>query len=429
RIEEMKAGAQSRTKGSVPSFTPVSSGLLQRKCACGGSPSAGGECSECRQKKLQRKAASNDQTPSIPPIVHDVLRSPGQPLDEGTRALLEPRFGHDFSRVRVHTDGRAAESARAVNALAYTVGRDVVFGSGQYSPEARAGRHLLAHELTHVVQQGTAEIGEVSLPIGPTDHPAEREADAAADAVLHNRLASGVGKAETPRLLRVPAPEAPQSPDSGEPADHRRLDEPLPYREATELATCNRIMGPGSEEYCRQQVLGEQPPPSPESPSVEIRSANLATGVGLRFGPAGTTGTLNLDLTGAGPSYRVATGPRNAGTTNENFNVPTLPIREFTGLRATWTVNGSDFVDTRAFHIQVLGIFRHSQYNVPNENSCGGAPVHAYLTDSHCHFAPIMLRSGFIAQANLNGSGVSMTHGNVVRENVCLGNPAAPADA
>src|SRR6185312_10552210 len=286
-----------------------------------------------------------------------------------------------------------------------------------------------AHELTHVVQQGTAEIGEVSLPIGPTDHPAEREADAAADAVLHNRLASGVGKAETPRLLRVPAPEAPQSPDSGEPADHRRLDEPLPYREATELATCNRIMGPGSEEYCRQQVLGEQPPPSPESPSVEIRSANLATGVGLRFGPAGTTGTLNLDLTGAGPSYRVATGPRNAGTTNENFNVPTLPIREFTGLRATWTVNGSDFVDTRAFHIQVLGIFRHSQYNVPNENSCGGAPVHAYLTDSHCHFAPIMLRSGFIAQANLNGSGVSMTHGNVVRENVCLGNPAAPADA
>jgi hypothetical protein len=67
---------------------------------------------------------------------------------------MEPRFGHDFSRVRVHTDARVAESARAVNALAYTVGRDVVFGPGHYRPSSLGGRKLLAHELTHVLQQG-----------------------------------------------------------------------------------------------------------------------------------------------------------------------------------------------------------------------------------------------------------------------------------
>src|SRR5947209_15066228 len=76
----------------------------------------------------------------------------GQPLDAGTRAFMESRFGHDFSRVRVHTDSRAAESAQAINALAYTVGRNVVFGRGQYAPGTSEGSKLLAHELTHVVQ-------------------------------------------------------------------------------------------------------------------------------------------------------------------------------------------------------------------------------------------------------------------------------------
>jgi hypothetical protein len=77
----------------------------------------------------------------------------GQPLPESVRAFFEPRFGHDFGGVRVHTDGHAADSARSISARAYTSGRDIVFGAGQYAPEAPAGRHLLAHELTHVVQQ------------------------------------------------------------------------------------------------------------------------------------------------------------------------------------------------------------------------------------------------------------------------------------
>lgn len=87
------------------------------------------------------------------PIVDDALSSPGEALDAATRHFFEPRFGHDFENVRIHSDSKAAASARAVKAAAYTVGRDVVFGAGRYQPYFASGRHLLAHELTHVVQQ------------------------------------------------------------------------------------------------------------------------------------------------------------------------------------------------------------------------------------------------------------------------------------
>jgi Domain of unknown function (DUF4157) len=88
-----------------------------------------------------------------PPIVHDVLRSPGEPLDAATRAFMEPRFRYDFSDVRVHTDDKAAQSARAVGATAYAVGKHLTFGPGKFSPATEAGRRLLGHELAHVIQQ------------------------------------------------------------------------------------------------------------------------------------------------------------------------------------------------------------------------------------------------------------------------------------
>ena len=103
---------------------------------------------------MQGQATDQADSTTAPPIVHEVLRSSGQPLDPATRAFMEPRFGYDFSQVRVHTDAQAAASAQAVGALAYTVGRDVVFGAGQYADGDRSGQRLLAHELTHVVQQG-----------------------------------------------------------------------------------------------------------------------------------------------------------------------------------------------------------------------------------------------------------------------------------
>ncbi|MBI1743125.1 DUF4157 domain-containing protein [Candidatus Acetothermia bacterium] len=129
---------------------------LQRKCACGQHAVVGGECEECKKKReattLQRAATSAASVNTAPPIVQKALRSPGQPLDASTRALMESRLGYDFSEVRMHTDARAAESARALNAHAYTVGRNIVFGAGQYAPDTRRGTQLLAHELAHVLQ-------------------------------------------------------------------------------------------------------------------------------------------------------------------------------------------------------------------------------------------------------------------------------------
>jgi hypothetical protein len=159
--------------------------LLQRQCDCG-NHTMGGECNDCAKKKspLQRKAANGIESSAVPPIVHDVLRSPGQSLEATTLAVMEPRFRHDFSQVRVHTDEKAAESARAVNALAYTVGNHVVFEAGRYVPNTRDGRKLLAHELTHVVQQGSTPHSVAGkLKVGAAADASERVADAAAETI------------------------------------------------------------------------------------------------------------------------------------------------------------------------------------------------------------------------------------------------------
>jgi hypothetical protein len=105
---------------------------------------------------LQRKGGKGSQAPENLSMMQNALRSSGQPLDSRTRAYMEPRFGHDFSRVRVHTNVAATESARELDALAYTVGPNIVFADSQYSPDTLGGRKLLAHELTHVVQQSAA---------------------------------------------------------------------------------------------------------------------------------------------------------------------------------------------------------------------------------------------------------------------------------
>ena len=132
---------------------------LQRACACGGA------CGGCQTeqpgrelKRLQTKRTDSGDVGSAtaPPIVHEVLSAPGLLLDPSTRGFMEPRFGHDLSHVRIHTNPEAAESARAVKAQAYTVGNNIVFGEGEYSPHTLAGRRLLAHELVHTLQQGSS---------------------------------------------------------------------------------------------------------------------------------------------------------------------------------------------------------------------------------------------------------------------------------
>jgi hypothetical protein len=136
---------------------------IQRKCSC----SAGGhtcdKCSKEEDKKIQAKEIPG-RTPSISPQAEahiESLRGGSQPLAHPLRAFFEPRFGRNFGDVRIHTGERAASSAEAINAVAYTVGRDIVFGAGRYAPSTAAGKRLLAHELTHVVQQSRS--GEPSI--------------------------------------------------------------------------------------------------------------------------------------------------------------------------------------------------------------------------------------------------------------------------
>ena len=134
---------------------------LGLRCACnysGEYPKSEGKQQgrEHRFVQLEHLATTDAGETKAPPVVDDVLRAPGQLLDSATRAFFEPRFGYDFSAVRVHCGSGAAVAARAVDAQAFTVGNRVVFGDGQFAPQDTAGRRLLAHELTHTVQQGAA---------------------------------------------------------------------------------------------------------------------------------------------------------------------------------------------------------------------------------------------------------------------------------
>lgn len=200
---------QMLTPNKPATFTPANTGILQRKCACMGSDSLAGECAECRKKKimgqkglplqtklaisqpgdtyereadhiadkiirmpasqvdrklrdnagsaskplLQRHGTSPTSRTDVPPVVQEVLNSPGQPLDNATRTYMEPCFGHDFSQVRVHTGARAEDATRSVQARAFTSGQNLVFAAGEYNPQSERGRNLLAHELTHTLQQ------------------------------------------------------------------------------------------------------------------------------------------------------------------------------------------------------------------------------------------------------------------------------------
>jgi hypothetical protein len=181
-------------------FQPETPPRLQRKCACGGTPGPSGECEECKRKRLSLQtkltvnqprdqyeqeadrvaervmsgksvnglsslgadsAGHRDVTRTAPAIVHEALQTGGQHLDAKTHRLMGQRFGHDFGRVRIHTDAKATESARALHADAYAVGEDVVFAAGRYAPVTNTGQKLLAHELAHVVQQNATR-----LPVG-----------------------------------------------------------------------------------------------------------------------------------------------------------------------------------------------------------------------------------------------------------------------
>jgi hypothetical protein len=192
----------------MPAVTPDEDVKLHRKCGCNHKTTAEGECETCKKKcesKLQRAPVNAQRTGEVPDMVYNVLQSPGHPLDPAIRRFMEPRFEHDFSRVRVHTDARAGESARAVNALAYTVGRDIVFGEGQYTAATKEGQQLIAHELTHTIQQQGAAGVPAQLEIDPPGSSHEREAEQTSAAVLSNAAGNSHGyqSAASPVISRA----------------------------------------------------------------------------------------------------------------------------------------------------------------------------------------------------------------------------------
>jgi hypothetical protein len=139
---------------------------VQRQCACGGAcPSCQTQASPAQSELIQPRrvdsalAVPTTAGPSeVPTAVHDVMDAPGRPLDRGTLDFMEPRFGRSLDHLRIHDDASAHRAARAIDARAFTQGRDLYFASGQYDPASPAGRHLLAHEITHTMQQGAVGV-------------------------------------------------------------------------------------------------------------------------------------------------------------------------------------------------------------------------------------------------------------------------------
>jgi hypothetical protein len=120
------------------------------------------KCSGCEMKddeemKIHRKSDDIGGLEASDDIASDInsIKGGGSPLDIITRDFMESKFGFDFSKVRIHTDEKAAKSAESVNARAYAVGNDIVFGRGEYSPQTISGQHLIVHELVHVMQEGS----------------------------------------------------------------------------------------------------------------------------------------------------------------------------------------------------------------------------------------------------------------------------------
>jgi hypothetical protein len=241
----MNATRQAQTPARPSAPRPT---ILSRKCACGDKDGSSETCEECKGKRLQARSAGANQPRVVPPSVHEVLQSSGQPLDRVTRHHFEARLGHDLGAVRIHTDARAQASARDVNALAYTVGPHIAFAAGQYQPGRDAGRPLIAHELVHTIQQGAAIGRPRNLSIDRSDSPAEAEAERIAATISEPKgatvaRAAGVGLARQapPRDIPPPSPAPPQQ-------DARQSDEFKDVGKSQELGRAGETWGWGSPE-------------------------------------------------------------------------------------------------------------------------------------------------------------------------------------
>lgn len=266
-----------------PSLTLVKRGTLQRAPA-----NATSEGSLLRQRGWEGGAPA-----ATPPIIKEVMRSPGEPLDAGARADFEQRFGRSLGNVRVHTDEKAARSARAVDALAYTLGNHIAFDTGRYSPSSHAeGKRLLAHELTHVAQQSgqtPAAIDELSVARGRD--ASEVEADrlatayttdaAAAESPNQLALANEIVRSLSPTVAAPPSVSracacggsggACSCPDSDEAGTRSGPAGPVVSsagkRAALDLASLIISRNPSDELPTGGEVLSQAPAPAPAAPA------------------------------------------------------------------------------------------------------------------------------------------------------------------
>ncbi|MET0309934.1 MAG: DUF4157 domain-containing protein [Sphingomonas sp.] len=177
---------------------PPSRLLVQRKCGCGTHAPGGGQCSACARNKVQRNA---DQTGAeAPSNAVEIPNGSSRSIDPAVRSEMESGFGRNFSDVRIHDNSASHAAAEAMNARAFTVGQSIHFGAGEYAPQTPGGKRLLAHELTHTIQQqgvgGDIQRFAAEGMVADVGH-LEAEADRAADQVVAGRLAQVSGSAGT----------------------------------------------------------------------------------------------------------------------------------------------------------------------------------------------------------------------------------------
>ncbi|MBZ5561536.1 MAG: DUF4157 domain-containing protein [Acidobacteriia bacterium] len=295
----------------------VGEGLIQRKCSCGGAGGASGQCSQCEEEeklKVQRHAGDQSAAAVAPAHVAEVLRAPGQPLGSEVRHFMEARFGQDLSHVRVHTEGRASESARAVDALAYTVGHNIVFREDQYQPRSGEGKRLLAHELTHVLQQGgaaprlrrVAALNAAQQQSPPAETAAPGESTTSFQAKLEISQPGDFHEQEADRI----ADEVMRMPD---PAAGRGLDADKSREEGSAVVTDAAPAPFMAVTPVSSSPVQRQTPPQPTCPT----TVTFSFGTDIVQVPRCGTQALTASTDGVGVAWSLLADPTpvNAGTT------------------------------------------------------------------------------------------------------------------
>jgi hypothetical protein len=259
-----QAVAASRTQRPAPGPLFAQGPILRRRCACGGSAGASGECEDCREKRPTLSRRADAATPAAgataaPAAVHEVLGRSGQPLAAATRRLMESGFGTDFGHVRVHADAAAARAASSVGALAWTVGSHIAFGAQRFRPDTAAGIELLAHELAHTLQQPHAALpAGAEIPIGATSDPAEAHADALAERALRGRDAH---RAQAPGRAPVLRRQTLEPQARGGPPQRATLELPQRGEDQVRMHVFRYLCDCQGRDVTRTRLRGDFNPP------------------------------------------------------------------------------------------------------------------------------------------------------------------------